>query len=98
MQIQHKCKPSTTDHPEDEETRSEAHSPSSRSPPLLGQPVPHGLSPPRNMVRTRSGLDTADEAPSRTSGCCKKFLRELVLFTLDMTILLFGVLQRPLCL
>ena len=50
------------------------------------------------MVRTRSGLDTADEAPSRTSGCCKKFLRELVLFTLDMTILLFGVLRRPLCL
>ena len=62
---------------------------------LSDPPVSPAVSSSQDMVRTRSGFDTNDSAPSRSSGCCKRALKELLLFAMDLIILLVGVLQGP---
>ena len=62
---------------------------------LSDPPVSPTVSSSQDMVRTRSGFNTNDSAPSRSSGCCKRALKELLLFAMDLIILLVGVLQGP---
>ena len=46
------------------------------------------------MVRTRSGFDSNEHAPTN-KGCCKRVLREFWLCMIDLSILMMGVLRAP---